>query len=69
MKHLRAVRLALFCALAVLQGCERKAPDDVAKPSNAGPPAESKASPKLDPAGAHATEMIAIAGGTFMMGD
>jgi len=60
MRHTIATILFLLAVLALLQGCERKAPDGSSKTA-------SDAAGKT--AGQSQGEMVQIAGGRFMMGD
>src|ERR1043166_5666638 len=57
----------LFCALALLSGCERKDSRDSAKSPEVAPKARDIANPSQ--AATNATEMLQIRGGKFMMGD
>ncbi len=60
MRHTIATVLLLFAAFALLQGCERKAPDSSSKT------ASDTAGKTTEPS---QSEMVRISGGRFMMGD
>jgi formylglycine-generating enzyme required for sulfatase activity len=60
MKHFVATVLLLSAALALLQGCERKAPDSSSKTAAKG---------SGDAATESKAEMVQMRGGRFMMGD
>jgi hypothetical protein len=60
MKHYIIAAFLLPLALALLQGCKRKAPDDAVKASNDAP-SETKAESGV--------EMVQLPGGWFTMGD
>ena len=60
MKHVIAVVFLLFAALALLQGCERKAPND-SSPSPGAGPSETRTGPEI--------EMVQLPRGQFTMGD
>ena len=55
----------LFCAVALLPGCERNASKEIPK-APATPPTETAG---LNRTGTNATEMVQITGGKFIMGD
>jgi len=61
----QAVTLMLFCVVALLSGCERKASNEIPK----APTAPSKESANLNQPGTNATEMVQVSGGKFIMGD
>jgi len=60
MKRVIAVVFLLFAALALLQGCERKAPNN-SSPSPGAGPSETRTGPEI--------ETVRLPGGQFMMGD
>ncbi len=57
--------LVLFCAVALLPGCERNTSNEIPK-APATPPTETAG---LNRTGTNATEMVQITGGKFIMGD
>ena len=60
MRHSFAIVLLLSAAFALLQGCERKAPEDSSK-ATAKVPSDAATESKIG--------MVQIPGGRFMMGD
>jgi formylglycine-generating enzyme required for sulfatase activity len=60
MKHIITVVFLLFAALALLQGCERKSPND-SSPSPGAGPGETRTVPEI--------EMVQLPRGQFTMGD
>ena len=60
MKHIIAVVFLLFAALALLQGCKRKDPND-SSPSPGAGPGETRTVPEI--------EMVQLPRGQFTMGD
>ncbi len=63
--HVFRAGLVLFCAVALLPGCERKTSNEIPK----APAAPSKESASLSQNLTNATEIVHIPGGKFVMGD